>query len=293
MRIYLYDDISSETLKQVQAAIDAAVDKEPLELYISSYGGDVFAALTAAELISRHGESTAYVYGLAASAASILALSCKRLVMTDHACLLIHSARYVDGSEDEGIKLANAAQLKFINRKCPGFTEKQLTAKDNWLTAEECKRLGFCDEIISNSGDKAAWAAAISHILGSMEDKTMNEEEKIVRAAEEQPVEEKKEEQKTEECKAATEADVLEEIVNRLDAIEARLTALEADEAEDAVEDGEDVSGDAIAARMSALYARVTKKAEVPVVAPVASKPANTMKASFAASKKIDLSAFV
>ena len=108
------------------------------------------------------------------------------------------------------------------------------------------------------------------------------------------------EEKKDEETKALDDdvmtVSVLEQIVQRLDDIEKRLSVLEGEgkKADDeGASDGAE-NGDQIAARLNQLYAKLTEK---PVVASVsgnnASSKATKMKASFEKSKQIDLKSFM
>lgn len=107
------------------------------------------------------------------------------------------------------------------------------------------------------------------------------------------------EEKKDDDVKAADDAsaiDVMEQVVQRLEAIEHRLDVLEG-EGKKADDEGEAESGDQIAARLNRLYARLTgdtKAEEKPVVATsgkVSKK--QRMEASFERSKKIDLKSFM
>lgn len=106
--------------------------------------------------------------------------------------------------------------------------------------------------------------------------------------------EEKKDDVKAED--GAGMIDVLEQVVQRLDDIENRLSVLEGEgkKADDEIGDAE--NGDQIAARLNSLYARLSggKADEKPVVATTGkvSKKAK-MEASFERSKKLDLKSFV
>ena len=125
----------------------------------------------------------------------------------------------------------------------------------------------------------------------------LNAEVKAVKA--EAPCMENEEEKNNEEPKALDDdimtIDVLEQVVQRLDDIENRLSVLEGDgkKADDEIGDAE--NGDQIAARLNRLYAKLSEK---PVVASVTGNSPkqskqSKMQASFERSKKIDLKSFV
>ena len=105
--VYLYGTIgadfwdaeSSNTAKSFAQTLDQLSPK-PLDIRIDSSGGDVYEGFAIASAIQRYeGETTAYVDGLAASAASYVAMMADRVVMTDYAQLMIHDAwTYVGGN---------------------------------------------------------------------------------------------------------------------------------------------------------------------------------------------------
>lgn len=105
---------------------------------------------------------------------------------------------------------------------------------------------------------------------------------------------------KDDDVKAADDAsaiDVMEQVVQRLEAIEHRLDVLEGEGKKADDEEGEAESCDQIAARLNRLYARLTggtKAEEKPVVATsgkVSKK--QRMEASFERSKQLDLKSFM
>ncbi|MGE3960601.1 MAG: head maturation protease, ClpP-related [Dehalococcoidia bacterium] len=70
-----------------------AIRASKIALRVNSPGGDVFAAVTIFNALKRHQATiTAYVDGLAASAASFLILAASRVLMAPHAQLFIHEA---------------------------------------------------------------------------------------------------------------------------------------------------------------------------------------------------------
>ena len=305
-RYLLINDIDESEARLMFAWINGLPEKANATIEILSHGGLCFAGTGIAQKIieaqSRGIVFTAKVYGIVASAASDIALACNRIAMAMGAQLMIHSAwnEFLDPN-DPGIQRANEAQLDLIHRKLPDYTAEDLK-QDRWLNAEEAVKLGVCDEYINMSDVMATFrkVAARYDTLGGMDMKKtekLNAEVEVVKA--EAPCEEEK---KNEEPKALDDdimtIDVMERIVQRLDEIEKRLGVLEGEgkKADDeGASDGAE-NGDQIAARLNALYARLSggKADEKPVVATSGkiSKKAK-IEASFERSKKLDLKSFM
>ena len=304
----LINDIDEAEARMMFAWINGLPEKSNATIEILSHGGLCFAGTGIAQKIieaqARGIVFTAKVYGIVASAASDIALACNRIAMAMGAQLMIHSAwnEYLDPN-DPGVLRANEAQLALIHRKLPDYTAEDLK-QDRWLNAEEAVKIGVCDEYINMSDVMATFrkVAARYDSLGGLNMKKtekLNAEVEAVKA--EAPcMEEKKDE--NEETKALDDdimtIDVLEQMSQRLEEIEKRLAVLEGEgkKADDeGASDGAE-SGDQIAARLNALYARLSggKADEKPVVATTGkvSKKAK-IEASFERSKKIDLKSFM
>ena len=304
----LINDIDEAEARTMFAWINGLPEKSNATIEILSHGGLCFAGTGIAQKIieaqSRGIVFTAKVYGIVASAASDIALACNRIAMAMGAQLMIHSAwnEFLDPN-DPGIQRANESQLALIHRKLPDYTAEDLK-QDRWLNAEEAVKLGVCDEYINMSDVMATFrkVAARYDTLGGMDMKKtekLNAEVEAVKA--EAPcIEEKNEEKKSEEMKALDDdvmtVSILEQMAQRLEEIEKRLSVLEGEgkKADDEIGDATE-NGDQIAARLNSLYAKLTEK---PVVANVSGNNANAskktkMEASFERSKKIDLKSFV
>lgn len=96
--------------------------------------------------------STVVIYGIAASAAAIMAIASDHVVMTEIGSLMIHGVYHQtwDGkiiTKGDDIDRANAVCLSLIQRRCPSYTMDMLLAKDNWYSADEAKELGLIDEV--------------------------------------------------------------------------------------------------------------------------------------------------
>jgi ATP-dependent Clp protease protease subunit len=108
--IYLYDviddwfGISAKAFAEQLAGITAKV----IHLRINSPGGDVFAARSMVTAIRGHqAKVIAHIDGLAASAASFIALSAAEVEMTQGAMLMIHKAWSIAvGNSDDFLSMA-------------------------------------------------------------------------------------------------------------------------------------------------------------------------------------------
>ena len=155
-RFRIFDDIWNDTASGVSDFLAKTGDGESVQIDVMSYGGDLFSGLAIAEMLmearKRGIKSTVVIYGLAASAAAILALAADRVVMTEIGSMMLHGVYHYtwEGdiiTEGEDIDHANARCMAIINRRNPAYTLDMLTAKDNWYTAQQAKDLGFVDEI--------------------------------------------------------------------------------------------------------------------------------------------------
>lgn len=174
--ILLYDYVGEHTdfwtgektgvsAKSFKAALDE-VSPKPVSLRIDSSGGDVFEAFAMCSAIQRYeGEVTAYIDGLAASAASYIAVVCKNVVMNDYAYLMIHCASsYVSGNardmEDTAARLRNIdANLAAIYEKRSALTTEEVLdymADETWFTAAEAMECGLCTEVVETEERMAA-----------------------------------------------------------------------------------------------------------------------------------------
>src|SRR5580698_7503218 len=107
-RVDVYDDIGagfwSDGVTPASFAAQMSGVKGPLDVHISSSGGDVFDGLAIAEAIrSYSGPVTTVVDGIAASIASVIAQAGQKRVMAPGAMLMIHDAfAYPDTPNEAG-----------------------------------------------------------------------------------------------------------------------------------------------------------------------------------------------
>jgi ATP-dependent protease ClpP protease subunit len=130
-------------------------DKAPLTLRLNSPGGSVFDAVAIYNALTRHADTvTVSIDGIAASAASYIAMAGDEIIMPENAFLMIHepSGMVMGTASDmramaEALDKIGASLLRGYAAKS-GKPEKdvaKLMAKETWLDAAEALDMGFAD----------------------------------------------------------------------------------------------------------------------------------------------------
>ena len=151
-----WDDICDKTFKEDIANLG---EVENIHLHINSPGGSVFAAVAIANTLKNHkAKVTAYIDGLAASAATIITSACDVVKMPKNALFMIHNPlTWAYGNKQElektGILLDKVKDsiLETYLAKAKDKTKEELSAlmdEEKWFNAEEAKEYGFIDEIV-------------------------------------------------------------------------------------------------------------------------------------------------
>jgi ATP-dependent protease ClpP protease subunit len=164
--IYEWCDIESTSPKSVMKEINDANGDE-LEVEINSGGGDIFAGSEIyTALKSYQGNVVVKVVGLAASAASVIAMAGKKVLMSPTAQLMIHnvSTRASGDHRDmehtaEVLKNANETIANSYTIKSGMGKDELLAMMDHetWLTPQQALDHKFIDEIMfSNQLDLVA-----------------------------------------------------------------------------------------------------------------------------------------
>lgn len=89
--IYINDTIGYPiTESYVRQQLEAVPEGQPVEVYISSLGGDLATALQIRQMLAERTGVTAHLHGFVASAATIIACGAGKVVMGAHALYLVH-----------------------------------------------------------------------------------------------------------------------------------------------------------------------------------------------------------
>lgn len=160
LRLYLYDPIGyfAVDAKDFVAAMNQKDDYEAVDLYINSPGGEVYdASAIRAQLIrkSKDGvEVTAHVDGLAASAATLVALAADKVLAVRGSTFMIHNSwTMAAGNAVELDKVA--AELRKVDTDAAGIyaakmdsdveTVRKYMADETYFTADEAVEAGLVD----------------------------------------------------------------------------------------------------------------------------------------------------
>jgi ATP-dependent Clp protease, protease subunit len=157
--VVIYDEIGAYgvSAKGFLAELSALPDGTPLALRLNSPGGSVFDAVAIYNALLRHsGTVTVWIDGIAASAASYIAMAGDEIVMPENAFLMIHDpAGMVMGTAVDMRAMAEALD-KIKGSLLQGYAAKSgrpqeeiapLMAAETWLDAKDALDLGFADRI--------------------------------------------------------------------------------------------------------------------------------------------------
>lgn len=189
--LYVYEQIGEDwwtgegvTAKRVADALEAAKGAKTLNIYVNSEGGDIFEAKAIyAQLRRFDAERVVYIDGLAASAATLIAMAGDRIVTAPAATWMIHEvwARTAGRAQDlrdlaDVLDLENKAfaETYAARTKQPVDDVLAWMAAETWMDAKTAEERGFTDEIAESAtteqSDEAVAAALdrAAHTLRAM-----------------------------------------------------------------------------------------------------------------------------
>ena len=168
--LYLYnviDDFAYEgyadSAESILKDINSLGNIKTLNVFINSPGGSVFEGISIKNMLERQKLKGCFINvvidGLAASIASVIAMAGDKITMPENALMMIHRASCgCMGNADDfakQIEVLNKIDLvltnTYVTRSNGLLTEEDVTnmfnSGDTWLTAQEAKDFGLCDEI--------------------------------------------------------------------------------------------------------------------------------------------------
>lgn len=158
--ILLYDEIGywGVTDKDFALAL-AQAGNGPIKLRINSPGGDVFHGYAIYnQLLAHPSDVHVVIEGLAASAASFIAMAGTTISMAETSMLMIHNAwGIVVGDRNDMLETAAVmekidGQLAAIYATKSGKAAGDVSAlmdSETWFTSNEAKTAGLCDEVMT------------------------------------------------------------------------------------------------------------------------------------------------
>jgi ATP-dependent protease ClpP protease subunit len=155
--VLIYDEIGAYgvSAKGFLAELGALPDGTPLALRINSPGGSVFDAVAIYNALKRHtGTVTVWIDGIAASAASYIAMAGDEIIMPENAFLMIHDpSGLVMGTATDMREMAETMD-KIAGSMTRGYAAKSgkpeteiavLMAAETWFDAQDaspyCRQL--------------------------------------------------------------------------------------------------------------------------------------------------------
>ncbi len=153
------DDVTPAMFKEELYSGDG-----PITLHINSPGGDCFAASQIYTMLMEYPHDvTVQIDGMAASAASVIAMAGTRVQMSPTSMMMIHNPFTMAMGDSEemrkAIQLLDEVKESIINAyeiKTGQSRTKlsHLMDSETWMNAWKAKELGFCDEVMFAEGDQ-------------------------------------------------------------------------------------------------------------------------------------------
>jgi ATP-dependent protease ClpP protease subunit len=158
--VAIYDEIGAYgvSAKGFLTELGALPEGTPVDLRLNSPGGSVFDAVAIHNALKRHeGTVTVWIDGIAASAASYVAMAGDEIVMPENAFLMIHDpSGLVAGTSGDMRAMAEALE-KVKGALVQGYAAKSgrtseeisaLMSAETWLDAADALAQGFADRLI-------------------------------------------------------------------------------------------------------------------------------------------------
>lgn len=170
--ILIYDEIDSwfgVAAEQLARDISALDRNRDITVRINSPGGNIYDGVAILNSLRGHpGKVTVVVDGIAASAASVIAMGGDEIVMNRNSEMMIHngSAVAMGGAEDmrkmaDRLEQVNANMATIYAEKAGGTPEewRAIMAAETWYSAEEAVAAGLADRVEKAPADARAIAA--------------------------------------------------------------------------------------------------------------------------------------
>lgn len=160
------------------ASILKSMGNKDVTVYINSPGGDMFEGVSIYNALRAHaGDVTVKVLGIAASAASIIAMAGDRLLMGDGAFLMIHNC-LAGVMGNRHVFLDAAAMLEPFDHSMAdiysarsGISKKtiiQMMDTETFINAHDSIRQGFADGYITGDIDNTPVSSGTKSVLMSL-----------------------------------------------------------------------------------------------------------------------------
>lgn len=163
LELALYGPIGADifgegiTDTMVHFALKSAANYDSILLRLNSPGGDLFQGVSIFNLLKSQGKPvTVVVDGLAASAASLVAMVGEEVVMQPGSMMMVHEAQgFCAGYSADMAKMADtldsvtssAGDVYVAATKLSKTKVMEMLAAETWLTPKEAVKLGFATQV--------------------------------------------------------------------------------------------------------------------------------------------------
>lgn len=206
--LYIYGDITSTkwfeedvTAKDIVEEINS-ISANVINVYISSYGGEVQAGLAIYNALKRHkAKVRTYCDGFACSIASVIFMAGDERIMNDSSLLMIHNAwSFAEGNAKELKKIAEDLE-KITQASVSAYkahsnlTEEEIVEmmdNETWILPEEAVEYGFATAIEKTKAKNASQNArqSLFNIIKMAQQAEGEEEDEEKDEGEETPTDE-------------------------------------------------------------------------------------------------------
>ena len=156
----------------------------PIVISVNSPGGDTIAASQIYTMLREYpNDVTVKIIGIAASAASVIAMAGTKVCMSPTAMMMIHNPFTIAMGDSEEMRRAgqlldevkesiiNAYELK------TGLSRTRISHMMNdetWMNPVKARELGFCDEILFSENDPQETGESMFFSSASVQQRVMN-----------------------------------------------------------------------------------------------------------------------
>jgi ATP-dependent protease ClpP protease subunit len=175
-KMRLFSEIDSEgyTLERFLVEFDSLQNDESIdeiEILINSLGGSVFKGFPIITAIEKSTKTvTTIVDTVAASMAALIFLAGSKRKMHSYSQLMLHPAKYTDGSVDDALKNTNQNiydLIKAVTKRAKDKIKSWLS-KDTWFTAAQAFESNLATEIINSKMTLVdSYQQEIRHLVAS------------------------------------------------------------------------------------------------------------------------------
>lgn len=195
LELYIYGDVESMTLdmenwryvpsensaQHFREELAKYPNAERIDIYINSYGGDVFEGTAIYNQLKRHhARKVVHVDGFACSIASVIAMAGDEVIMPRNTLMMIHNmwmcacgnAAELRKAADDLDVINSAGRQAYLQKAGDKLPEDELVRMmdaETWLTAERCVELGLADRLADEDADMSGAAAILQKVNAGME----------------------------------------------------------------------------------------------------------------------------